>query len=55
MARNRLTDTKVKTAKPKEKEYNLNDGDSLYLRITPKGTKTWLFNYYKPHTTHQLE
>jgi integrase len=43
-----LTDTEVKQAKPKEKEYNLADGKGLYLRVKPSGTKLWLFNYTKP-------
>lgn len=45
-----LTNTEVKSAKPKEKEYNLNDGDGLALRIKPNGTKIWLFNYFKPYS-----
>lgn len=45
-----LTDTEVKQAKSKEKEYSLADGKGLYLRVKPSGTKFWLFNYSKPHT-----
>jgi integrase len=45
-----LTDTQVKQAKPKEKEYNLADGKGLYLRVKPKGSKLWIFNYSKPYT-----
>ena len=43
-----LTDTQIKNAKPSEKEYNLNDGNGLALRIKPTGSKLWLFNYYRP-------
>ena len=43
-----LTDTQIKNAKPKVKEYNLADGQGLYLRIKPSGAKEWVFNYYKP-------
>ena len=43
-----LTDTEVKKAKPKEKEYNLADGKGLYLRVKPSGTKLWIFNYTNP-------
>jgi hypothetical protein len=32
-----LTDTQIKNAKPKVKEYNLADGQGLYLRIKPSG------------------
>jgi integrase len=45
-----LTDTQVKQAKPKEKEYNLADGNGLYLRVMPKGSKLWIFNYSRPYT-----
>lgn len=43
-----LTDTQIKNAKPLDKEYNLNDGNGLALRIKPTGSKLWLFNYYRP-------
>ena len=36
-----LTDTKVKNAKPLDKEYKLTDGFGMFLRITPKGSKYW--------------
>ena len=45
-----LTDKQIKQAKPKEKEYNLADGNGLMLRIKPNGSKLWLFNYYRPYT-----
>jgi len=45
-----LTNTEVKQAKPKEKEFNLNDGDGLALRIKPNGSKLWVFIYYRPYT-----
>ena len=45
-----LTDTEIKQAKPKAKEYNLADGKGLYLRVKPNGTKLWLFNYSRPYT-----
>jgi hypothetical protein len=38
-----LTDTQVKQAKPKAKEYNLVDGGGLALRVKPNGSKLWLF------------
>lgn len=43
-----LTNTAVKQAKPKDKEYSLNDGDGLALRIKITGAKQWIFNYYRP-------
>jgi len=45
-----LTNTEVSQAKPKEKEYNLSDGDGLMLRIKPSGSRLWLFNYTRPFT-----
>lgn len=47
----KLTDTAIKAAKPKEKEYNLTDGAGLTLRVKPSGKKHWLLNYTKPHTS----
>jgi integrase len=44
----RLTNTLVKQSKVREKEYNLADGDGLYLRVRPSGTRSWLFNYSRP-------
>lgn len=43
-----LTDTKIKTAKPSEKDYTLSDGNGLYLLVKSIGTKIWRFNYYRP-------
>jgi len=45
-----LTNTEVKAAKPKDKEYNLADGLGLQLRVKPNGSKLWLFNYQRPYT-----
>ncbi len=43
-----LTNTEVKLAKPRVKEYSLADGRGLYLHIKPNGSKLWLFNYTRP-------
>lgn len=40
-----LTDTAVKNAKPKEKQYRLTDGQGLYLLIKPSGKKYWRLDY----------
>lgn len=45
-----LTNTEVQQAKPKDKEFNLADGDGLALRVKPNGSKLWIFNYYRPYT-----
>ena len=40
-----LTDTKVRTAKPKDKPYRLADGGGLYLEVMPNGSKYWRWKY----------
>ncbi len=40
-----LTDMKIRSAKPREKQYKLTDGDGLYLLVTPQGSKLWRFRY----------
>ncbi|MGB6329852.1 MAG: integrase arm-type DNA-binding domain-containing protein [Halarcobacter sp.] len=40
-----LTDKEIKAAKPKEKQYKLSDGQSLYLIIKPNGTKFFRFDF----------
>lgn len=45
-----LTNTEVKQAKGKEKVYKLSDGDGLVLKVKPNGSKSWMFDYYRPHS-----
>ncbi|AHW95850.1 tyrosine-type recombinase/integrase [Enterobacter asburiae] len=40
-----LTDIKVRSAKPQEKEYTLVDGDGMFLLIHPNGSKYWRFRF----------
>lgn len=40
-----LTNQKILTAKPKEKGYKIPDTGGLYIWVTPKGTKSWRFDY----------
>ncbi|HGX94086.1 MAG TPA: DUF4102 domain-containing protein [Candidatus Tenderia sp.] len=40
-----LTDTAIKKAKPKGKQYKLFDERGLFLILTPKGGKWWRFKY----------
>jgi integrase len=40
-----LTDTKIKTAKSKEKPYKLYDQEGLYLLVNPSGSKLWRLKY----------
>ena len=46
-----LTNTEVKSAKPKDKVYKLGDGNGLQLRVKPSGGKSWLLDYVKPFTS----
>lgn len=40
-----LTIKAIDSAKPKDKPYKLPDYESLYLYITPAGTKSWRYDY----------
>lgn len=40
-----LTDTAIRAAKPREREYKLADGGGLYLLVTPAGGKLWRLKY----------
>ncbi|HCR85783.1 MAG TPA: hypothetical protein DIV86_03810 [Alphaproteobacteria bacterium] len=40
-----LTDIKVKSAKPQEKQYKLSDDGGLYLLVHPNGSKYWRLKY----------
>lgn len=40
-----LTDTKVRTVKPKEKPFKIADGKGLFLVVQPNGSKYWRFRY----------
>lgn len=41
----KLTDTRVRTLKPKDKQYKVSDGKNLFLVIKPNGSKYWRFKY----------
>lgn len=45
-----LSAREVSEAKPKDKEYNLSDGQGLHLRVKPSGKRVWIFNYFEPFT-----
>ena len=42
----RLTDRSVRNLKPKDRKYEVWEGNGLGIRVTPKGTKSWLFVYH---------
>lgn len=50
----RLSDVKVKAAKPKEKDYILTDGNGLQMRVRTNGSKLWNFNYIQPVTKKRI-
>ena len=50
----RLSELKIKNAKPIEKDYILVDGDGLQMRVRINGSKLWNFNYYHPVTKKRI-
>jgi hypothetical protein len=40
-----LTDTKIRSAKPREKPVKLTDGGGLYLEVRLSGSKLWRYRY----------
>ena len=40
-----LSNTKINSAKPKEKSYKLSDGYGLYLEVIPNSSKLWRLKY----------
>lgn len=45
-----LTDAKIRTAKPADRPYKLQDGYGLYLDVRPSGTKVWRYRYWMTPT-----
>lgn len=46
--RTTLTNTELKSAKPREKDYALYDGGGLQFRVRSNGSRLWNFNYRHP-------
>ena len=42
-----LTDTKVKSAKPTEKDYKIYDERGLFILVKANGSKYWRLKYMK--------
>jgi len=40
-----LSDTKIKTSKPKTKDYTIQDGGGLFLQISKSDSKIWKFRF----------
>ncbi len=51
----KITDAKLKNAKPKTGEYIISVGNGLQLRILPNGTKSWRMIYKSPETGKQTK
>lgn len=45
-----LTDTQLRLAKAREKNYKMSDGGGLYLLVKLDGSKHWRFDYTRPVT-----
>ena len=43
---NKLTELSIKQAKASEKQYKLTDGEGMYLRVYPNGSKYWQLQYW---------
>ncbi len=41
----KLTDTRIRNAKPSDKPLKLTDGGGLFMLITPGGSKLWRYRY----------
>ncbi|WP_202976355.1 integrase arm-type DNA-binding domain-containing protein [Candidatus Schmidhempelia bombi] len=44
-----LTDTQIKAAKPRNKDYSLFDGGGMYLLVKSNNCKIWCFKYTRPY------
>jgi len=49
-----LTDTEIRTAKPRNKEYSLFDGLGLSLLVKPNGSKLWRYRYKHPSLSKRV-
>lgn len=45
METNKLSDVKIRAAKPQEKLYSISDGEGMFLEVSPTGGKWWRFKY----------
>jgi integrase len=50
-----LTDSKIASAKPRDKNYTLSDGGGLMLRVRHGGTKDWIFRFKLPYETKRVD
>lgn len=50
----RLTEAKIKNAKPKDSDYVMGDGAGLQMRMRSNGSRLWNFKYYHPITKKRI-
>ena len=50
----KLTEVKIKTFKIPKKETFHSDGNGLYLRLRPNGTKSWIFRYNLDRKSYKI-
>lgn len=48
----KLTVKEIENLRPRDKSYTKSDGQGLYIRISPKGHKTWLYIYQFDNRRH---
>jgi len=41
----KLSDVKVRNAKPTERAYRLSDGGGMFLEVSPSGARYWRLSY----------
>ncbi len=51
----RLTDARIRGAKPRPRPYKLADGAGLFLLVAPGGSRLWRFRYRKPGARARAE
>ncbi|MGL5948864.1 MAG: tyrosine-type recombinase/integrase [Aeromonas sp.] len=50
----KLTTAAIKAAKPRARVFNLGDGEGLQLRVSPSGSKLWIWNFVSPVTGRRV-
>lgn len=46
MAKHMLSDTKIRSAKPRAKPFKMADGGGLFLLVQPSGSRLWRYRYW---------
>lgn len=49
-----LTDLQLKRLVPRNERFEVGDGKGLYIRVSPTGTKTWIFRYLFEGTPRRM-